>query len=57
MTDLRLVPAAATAWTVTAAGILWAFPGVLAALSSALAATVAAGWWAGRRRGDGVDRR
>ncbi|RZT12406.1 competence protein ComEC [Mycobacterium sp. BK558] len=57
MTDLRLVPAAVTAWTVTAAGILWAVPGVLAALAGAIAATVAAGWWAASRRAGGTDRR
>ncbi|WP_445165977.1 ComEC/Rec2 family competence protein [Mycolicibacterium sp. Dal123E01] len=38
--DLRLVPAAATAWTVTAAGITWAVGPVLAAVCAA----VALGW-------------
>ena len=45
--DLRLVPAALTSWAVTAAGILWALPGALAAVAIAAAATAAAGWWGG----------
>ena len=40
--DLRLVPAAATAWGVTAAGISWGAGTALAALCTALAL----GWWA-----------
>ncbi|HYY00559.1 MAG TPA: competence protein, partial [Mycobacterium sp.] len=48
--DLRLVPAALTSWAVTAAGILWAFTGVLLVLSVVIAAAGATAWW-GRRRG------
>lgn len=40
--DLRLVPAALTAWAVTAAGIVWRAGPALACLC----AVVAAGWWA-----------
>lgn len=47
--DLRLVPAALTSWLVTAAGILWLWPGALAALAAAVVATAAVGWWAARR--------
>jgi competence protein ComEC len=42
--DLRLVPSALTSWAVTAAGILWYVPGLVAAMATALAATAAAGW-------------
>jgi len=48
--DLRLVPAALTSWGVTAAGILWATAGVVAALLVAIAAAAAA-WW-GSARGE-----
>ena len=40
--DLRLVPAALTAWAVTAAGIVWRAGPALACLCT----VVAAGWWA-----------
>lgn len=43
--DLRLVPAAATAWGVSAAGIAWGAGPALAALCAALAL----GWWAAGR--------
>ncbi len=43
--DLRLVPAALTAWGVTAAGIAWDAGPALAALCAA----VGVGWWALRR--------
>lgn len=46
--DLRLVPAAVTSWTVTAAGILWP-PAVLVAITvGAVAATAMAGRWCAR---------
>lgn len=48
--DLRLVPAALTSWAVTAAGILWAAVGSLAAVAVAAAATAAAGWLGSRGR-------
>ncbi|MBF4192779.1 ComEC/Rec2-like protein, partial [Mycolicibacterium phlei] len=44
--DLRLVPAAATAWTVTAAGILWPPAGAGLTAVAAVAVSAAAGWWA-----------
>ena len=44
--DLRLVPAALTAWSVTAAGIAWRAGPALAAMFAALAG----GWWAVRWR-------
>ncbi|OBG29810.1 ComEC/Rec2 family competence protein [Mycobacterium sp. 852002-51057_SCH5723018] len=49
---MRLVPAALTAWAVTAAGICWPVGRVLACCSLALAAA-AGGWtcWAARRPG------
>ncbi|MGE0779452.1 ComEC/Rec2 family competence protein [Mycolicibacterium sp.] len=56
MIDLRLVPAALTAWAVTAAGILWATPGALAAVSVAVTATALAGLW-GHRARRATDRR
>ena len=34
--DLRLVPAALTSWAVTAAGILWQVPGLVAAVAAAI---------------------
>jgi competence protein ComEC len=43
--DLRLVPAAATAWGVSAAGIAWGAGPALAALCAALAL----GWWVAGR--------
>jgi competence protein ComEC len=43
--DLRLVPAAATGWSVTAAGILWQVSGLVVALVVSVVATAAAGWW------------
>jgi competence protein ComEC len=46
--DLRLVPAAATAWTVTAAGILWPPAGAGLTAVAAVAVSAAAGWWARR---------
>jgi competence protein ComEC len=46
--DLRLVPAAVTAWTVTAAGIVWSIGAVLAAACAVIAAGwVALVWWRG----------
>jgi competence protein ComEC len=54
--DLRLVPAALTSWAVTAAGILWADIGVVAALLVATVVT-AAGWWASARREAGAGAR
>jgi competence protein ComEC len=54
--DLRLVPAALTSWAVTAAGILWAGIGVVAALLVATVVT-AAGWWASARREAGAGAR
>ena len=44
--DVRLVPAALTAWAVTAAGIIWRI-GPLIVVICAVAAT---GWWLTRRR-------
>jgi len=49
VTDLRLVPAALTAWAVTAAGISWARAGAVVAWLGAIAVTVAVGWWVSRR--------
>lgn len=49
--DLRLVPAALTAWTVTAAGILAGTVPSAGAALVATAVTAAIGWWG--RRGDG----
>lgn len=43
--DLRLVPAAITGWSVTAAGILWEIAGLVVALVVAIAAASAVGWW------------
>ncbi len=44
--DIRLVPAAVTAWVVTAAGIVWgAGPGL-----TVLCVALAAGWWVASRR-------
>jgi len=43
--DLRLVPAALTAWSVTAGGILWGTTGLVIALAVAVATAVVAGWW------------
>lgn len=43
--DLRLVPAALTCWTVTAAGIWWSWNGAFAAATGAVAITAATGWW------------
>jgi competence protein ComEC len=54
--DLRLVPAAVTGWSVTAAGILWPITGSVTTLVVAVAATAAVGWWF-RARGDEPDRR
>ena len=50
MTDLRLIPAALTAWAVTAAGIGWGYAAAGAAVLVGVAATVGAGWWASRAR-------
>ncbi len=54
--DLRLVPAALTSWAVTAAGIVWAQAGSLAAIAVTATTTAAAGWW-GSRGGRPGDRR
>jgi len=53
--DLRLVPAALTSWTVTAAGILWQVSGSVGAVVVAIAATAAAGRWGSGRRESRVD--
>ena len=50
MTDLRLIPAALTAWAVTAAGIGWGYAAAGAAVLVGVAATVGVGWWASRTR-------
>ncbi len=50
MTDLRLIPAALTAWAVTAAGISWGYAAAGAAVLGGVAATVATGCWASRTR-------
>ncbi|WP_083410605.1 ComEC/Rec2 family competence protein [Mycolicibacterium rutilum] len=50
--DLRLVPAAATAWAVTAAGILWHTVGSVVAAVAAAALTAAAGRFGDARRAD-----
>jgi len=47
--DLRLVPAALTAWAVTAAGILWYVGGSVVALALGIAATAAVGRWGSGR--------
>ncbi|MEW5810103.1 MAG: ComEC/Rec2 family competence protein [Actinomycetota bacterium] len=49
MTDLRLIPAALTAWAVTAAGICWGYAAAATAVVVGVAATVVAGWWASGR--------
>ncbi len=43
--DVRLVPAALTAWVVTAAGMVWQLGAMLGWLCSGLAATSAVLWW------------
>lgn len=48
--DLRLVPAALTAWTVTAAGITWGIGPLLAALCVAAGGT----WWLAGLRNPGL---
>lgn len=53
--DLRLVPAAVTTWTVTAAGILWQVGGSVAAVALAVIATATIGRWGSGRRESGVD--
>jgi len=48
--DLRLVPAALTAWGVTAAGILWAGAAPLLATTTAVGGTLlVTRWWRGRQ--------
>jgi competence protein ComEC len=47
--DLRLVPAALTCWSVTAAGILWGPWASACVLAVAVAATASVGWWMRRR--------
>jgi len=54
--DLRLVPAALTAWSVTAAGIVWNVGLVLAVVGLVIAAIVLAGWIFRRRSGCSVIR-
>ena len=51
--DLRLVPAAGTAWAVTAAGIVWPGGGALPAALLSVALTVAVGWWGSTRSAAG----
>ena len=53
--DLRLVPAALTSWTVTAAGILWQVGGSVAAVALAVIATATIGRLGSERRESGVD--
>ncbi|SEB05624.1 MULTISPECIES: ComEC/Rec2 family competence protein [unclassified Mycobacterium] len=48
--DLRLVPAAVTCWTVTAAGVWWGPWAALAAVVVAVAGTVGVGLWMGSVR-------
>lgn len=51
---MRLVPAALTAWLVTAAGIVWPVGGIAAVLCALLGATASVLWWqAGRLRRPG----
>ncbi|MBX7455582.1 ComEC/Rec2 family competence protein [Mycolicibacterium sp. 3033] len=50
LTDVRLIPAALTAWAVTAAGIVWGCAAAGATVVGGVAVTSAAGWWASRRR-------
>jgi competence protein ComEC len=52
--DLRLIPAALTSWTVTAAGILWQVGGSVLAAVLAITATAAVGRWGSGRRGSGA---
>ncbi len=47
--DVRLVPAALTAWLVTAAGISWPVGGVAAGLSAVLGIASAVLWWYAER--------
>ena len=47
--DLRLVPAAVAAWTVTGAGIFWPTTGSVGASLAAVATAAAGGWWASAR--------
>ncbi len=54
--DLRLVPAAITGWSVTAAGILWEVAGLAIALVLAIATTAVAQWWC-RDRAEGDEDR
>ncbi len=54
--DLRLVPAAITGWSVTAAGILWQVTGLVVALAVAVAVTWVVGWWCRGRSKDADDR-
>ncbi|AKS33414.1 ComEC/Rec2 family competence protein [Mycolicibacterium goodii] len=48
--DLRLVPAALTAWTVTAAGIVWYIAGSVLVVLAATLLTAAVSRWAGPAR-------
>lgn len=47
--DIRLVPAAATSWLVTAAGILWSPSVLVTVVVGAVAVTALAGRWCARR--------
>jgi competence protein ComEC len=47
--DIRLVPAAVTSWTVTAAGILFSTSAIVAIVVTTIAATALAGRWCARR--------
>lgn len=55
-TDLRLVPAALTAWSVTAAGILWSPAVTVAVVVAAVGLTAAVVGWLARRAPDGAAR-
>lgn len=48
--DVRLVPAALTSWTVTAAGIVWSIGGMLAACCAVWAVAAGVLWWHSVRR-------
>ena len=49
--DVRLVPAALTAWAVTAAGVVWSYGGAITAAFGTTAFAAAAAWWGRGRPG------